>query len=388
MDVSEYGVPQSRNPIRITRKMKQVVNGIRHRLPVKKTNVPRVAFTVLGHGLEKPEYKVVPKGCILIVPTVAGVGIKKLKAIEYNLSLMQMENRNFILDPLTYKKEIYSMFGPVTIFTEGEQYPNFKYVLFGFYPSREVVLKSGTKIKTPAFFSQSGLIRIHGQEPVNPLLIDTLKSDESFITGKNKHLQDIPGIVKIRNMTDEEFDTPLYLVDGALPDISKYSELTDTEIEERLKGHAISMNPAVEAIFNRLNLPELLKFSNGVKFNSAWLAKIIAEEIEFFKTVAPNDSWIYLTVGTYIDELLSNMFVITQEELFEQEGSGIYYNFVCRGITQDNAPENPFKLGVAELHRIYEAEKRKVFLRNVLGGGRKRSRSRKLSASKSKRNQR
>lgn len=372
MDISKFGPPQSRNPIRITRKMKKIVNSIRHRLPVKKTKVPRVAFTVLGHGLEKPEYKVVPKGCILIVPTVAGAGIKKLEAIQNNLALMQMENRNFVLDPLSYKKEIYSMFGPVTIFTEGDLYPNFKYVPFGFYPSQVVLTKSGKKVKISSFFSQSGVIRIRGQKPVNTLLIDTLKSDESFLTGKNKHLQDIPGIVKIRIMTDEEFDTPLYLVDGELPDISTYSELTDTEIEKRLKGHTITMNPAVEAIFSRLNLPELLKFSKGGGFNSDWLAKIIAEQIEFFKTVVPNDSWIYLTVGTYLDEILSDMFVITQEELFEKEGRGVYYNFVCRKITQDNAPVNPFKLGVAELHRIYEAEKRKVFLRNVFSEGSKR----------------
>lgn len=266
------------------------------------------------------------------------------------------------------------MFGPVTIFTEGDEYPNFNYRLFGFYNTRVTRKKSNSKI--PSLLRQSGFVRINGNEPVNPLLINTLLSDKSVFTNKNIHYRKIPGIIKVRTITDEELDTPIHLVDGVVPDIRKYSGLNGREIKEHFKGSMLTINPAAEVIINRLNLPELLKFSNGLedKFNSVWLTKIIADDIEYFKEIKPINTWVDVTVGLYLDELLSENFVITQEDLFEMAGKGVYYNFICRNISQNNPPVNPFKLGVAEMHRISEAEiHRKKFLHNVLSGAGKKS---------------
>lgn len=355
---------------------KNILNGFRHKLTVKRNNVPRVAFTVMGHGLEKPEYKVVPKGCILVVPNVSGQGAKAIKSITDNLELMQIDHRNFILDPLRYKKELYEMFGPVTIFTEGDLYPNFKYKLFGLYNARDI--KPGSKV--PSLLRQSGVVRINGVEPVNPVLVDTLLSDRSVFTGKNTHYRKSPDIVKVRSLSHEEFDTPVHLVDGVVPDVSKYSGLGGKEIKTRFKGSILTINPAAEAIISRLNLPELLQFSNGLedKFTSSWLAKIVANDLEYFTKSKPINSWAGVTVGIYLDEILSEEeFVITQEELFEQGGSGVYYNFICRTISEIDVPVNPFKLGVAEMHRISEAEThRKGFLHNVLSGAGKKTRRR------------
>ena len=352
---------------------KNILNEFRHRVTVKRNNVPPVAFTVLGHGLEKPEYKVVPKGCILVVPTASGQGTKASVSITNNLILMQMANRNFILDPLRYKKELYEMFGPVTIFTEGDKYPNFRYKLFGFYNLRAIQPDS----KRPSLLRQSGFIRINADESVNPLLVDTLLSDRSVFTGKNTHYRKSPGIVSIRTLTDEEFDTPIHLVDGELPDLTKYAGLNDKEINTRFGGSILTINPEAEAIINRLNLPELLKFSNGFedKFNPAWLTKILADDIIYFKKSKPINSWVDVTVGIYLDELLSEEdFVITQEELFERAGKGVYYNFICRNMSQNTPSANPFKLGIAEMHRISEAEThRKGFLHDVLSGAGKKS---------------
>jgi len=346
---------------------KSALNIIRHRVTVKKNNVPRVAFTVLGHGLEKPEYKVVPKGCILVVPTVSGRGAKAIVSITNNLLLMKMDNRDFILEPLRYKKELYDMFGPVTIFTEGDAYPNFKYRLFGFYNSRAIQKSSGGDL--PSLLRQSGFVRINGDEPVNHLLVNSLLSDRSVFTKKYPHHQESPGIVKVRSLTDAEFDTPIHLVDGEVPDVSIYDGMNTKAIKTRFKGSMMAINPKAEAIISRLNLPELLKFSNGFKykFTSAWLEKIVDDDLEYFREQKPIDSWVSVTVGTYLDELLSDEFVVTQEELFERAGKGIYYNFICRNISQNDAPANPFKLSVAEMHRIFEAEMgRKGFIRNVL----------------------
>lgn len=346
---------------------KSVLNAFRQRVTLRRNNVPRFAFTVMGHGLEKPEYKIVPKGCILVVPTVSGQGAKALEAIKNNLALMQIDNRNFILEPLRYKKELYKMFGPVTIFTEGDQYPNFKYLLFGFYNARA--------IKLPSLLRQSGIVRIKGDEPVDPLLVNSLLSDRSIFTNKNIHYRKIPGIVKARTINDEEFDTPIHLVDGLLPDITKYAGLTGKELKIRFKGSMLTINPAAEAIIKRLNLPELLKFSNGPKFNPAWLTEIVEDDLEYFREIKPINSWVNVTIGTYLDEILNEHFEITQEELFEKAGSGVYYNFVCRNISQNTPPENPFKLSNAEMHRISEAEThRKGFLHNVLSGAGKKTR--------------
>jgi hypothetical protein len=370
---------------------KSILSEFRHRGTFKKNNVPPVAFTVLGHGLEKPEYKVVPKGCILIVPTVSGVGAKATVSITNNLILTHLPNRNFILDPLRYKKELYSMFGPVTIFTEGDLYPNFKYKLFGFYNARTIQPDR----KRPSLLRQSGFISIKEDEPVNPQFINTLLSDRSIFTGKNTHYQKSPGIVKVRRLTDEEFDTPLHLVDGLVPDLTKYDGLNGNglngnglngnglngrAIKTRFKGSVLTINPEAEAIITRLDLPELLKFSNGLEdtYNSSWLSKIVADDLEYFRESKPINSWVGVTVGTYLDELLSEQLVITQEELFERAGKGVYYNFICRNISQNDSPENPFKLGVAEMHRISEAEThRKGFLHNVLNGAGKTRRRRK-----------
>ena len=338
---------------------KNVLNELRHRVTVKRNSVPRIAFTVMGHGLETPEYKVVPKGCILVVPTASGKGTKAIVSITNNLLLMQMENRKIILDPLRHKKELYEMFGPVTIFTEGDLYPNFKYRLFGFYNARASA--------RPSLLRQSGFIRINGDEPVNPLLVNTLLSDRSMFTGKNTQYQKSPDIVKIRTLTDEEFDIPLHLVDGMVPDVSNYDGMNNKTINTRFGGSVITINPAAEAIINRLNLPELLTFSNGLEdtFTSAWLTKIVADDLDYFRESKPINSWAGVTVGTYLDELLSEEFVITQEELFELAGKGVYYNFICRNILQ-NGPVNPFKLSVVEMHSISEAEThRKGFLHNV-----------------------
>jgi len=346
---------------------KNVLNELRHRVTVKRNSVPRVAFTVMGHGLETPEYKVVPKGCILVVPTASGKGTKAIASITNNLSLMQMENRKIILDPLHYKKELYEMFGPVTIFTEGDLYPNFKYRLFGFYNARASA--------RPSLLRQSGFIRIIGDEPVNPLLVNTLLSDRSIFTGKNTQYQKNPGIVKIRTLTHEEFDTPIHLVDGLVPDVSNYDGMNEREIKTRFGESVLTINPAAEVIINRLNLPELLTFSNGLedKFTSAWLTKIIADDLEYFRESKPINSWAGVTVGTYLDELLSEECVITQEELFVA-GKGVYYNFICRNILQDGSV-SPFKLSVAEMHSISEAEThRKGFLHNVLKGAGKKTR--------------
>lgn len=345
---------------------KSVLNELRHRVTVKRNNVPRVAFTVMGHGLETPEYKVMPKGCILVVPTVSGKGTKAIVSITNNLALMQMPNRNFILDPLRYKKELYEMFGPVTIFTEGDLYPNFRYKLFGFYNTRDIQPGS----KRPSLLRQSGFVRINGDTPVNPLLVDNLLSDRSIFTGKNTHYRKNPGIVNVRALTHKEFDTPIHLVDGELPDLTKYSGL-----KKRFEGSILTINPEAEAIISGLNLPELLKFSNGLedKFNSAWLTKIVADDVEYFKKSKPINSWVDVTVGIYLDELLSEECVITQEELFDLAGKGVYYNFICRNISQNDSV-NPFKLGVAEMHRISEAEThRKGFVHNVLSGAGKKT---------------
>jgi hypothetical protein len=340
--------------------------------------VPPVAFTVMGHGLEKPEYKIVPKGCILVVPTISGAGAKAIVSITNNLKLMEKDNRKFILDPLRYKKKLYEMFGPITIFTEGDAYPNFNYRLFGFYNSRAI---QGKKLggNLLSLLRHSGFVRINGDEPVNPHLVNTLLSDRSVFTQKYTHHQESPDIVKVRNIDDEMFDTPIHLVDGVVPDVSIYDGMNDKTIQERFKGRVLTINPKAEAIIKKLNLPELLKFSNGFtneitnKFTSSWLEKIVTDDLEHFRETKPIDLWVKDTVGTYLDEVLADDFVVTQEELFERAGNGVYYNFICRKISENDAPANPFKLSIAEMHRISEAEiQRKRFLRNVLTGAGKK----------------
>jgi len=92
---------------------------------------PPNAYIVLGHGAEDidAERKVVPDGCMLVVSEECGV----LGTIpDYILEVAQrVEYEKWFRDPLTYKKELESVFRkPLHMYRPGDTYPTLYYTLF------------------------------------------------------------------------------------------------------------------------------------------------------------------------------------------------------------------------------------------------------------------
>jgi len=352
----------------------------------KVANVPPIAYTVMGHGNESAIYKTVPPGCILVVPTNSGNSVTATTAIQNNLKLLDEANKQYILDPLNHKKEIYKLFGPVTIFTEGELYPDFSYSLLSYYKALSLDNAFGQTRKYTTF-KTSGFTRISPDVPVDPLLIRSLENDYRVLHRiLQTHMlpfspQNMDGSVKLIN--EGLMKVPLLLVDGRKLDLEKIKAADPDKIAEIFKKNPTRLYFEAERIIRQINLPNLFKFSNVPEvLTSEDVQKEIDADLIQYKIVRPRPNSVDLDVHDYIkfflaDELLD----FTQMGLFEKAGPGVYYNFICRSNNSDIP--NPFKLKASNLQRVSEAAThRSIFMHNVFknshkGAGRKTRRLRK-----------
>jgi len=345
--------------------------------------VPRIAYTVMGHGNEMAHLpRIVPKGCILIVPTKSGDKSITSTAITHNMRVLNKNYRQIILDPLNNSNELIDLFGPVSIFTEGQQYPNFSYSLFGMYKAnKKISEKTGRPISDKAKFRNSGVRRVteetnHSEE----LLYQTLLRDYYVFTNQVGLAESPRAPANIRYLTLDKLSVPLLLVDGKLPDMKKIKSMSFDECKEKFKDSMTQLNPEAETIIRKLNLPGLYTYSNAFddRFTTEWLNEIIEKDLKNFKVVRPRPAWVSTDVETYItDDIRYENMRITQEELFEKGGPGVYYNFICRSLVdQDGLPLDddvlPGKLSEKNMRRIGEAEASKFLIRQKFSGARRK----------------
>lgn len=335
--------------------------------------VPPVAYTVIAHSDESPTYKTVPPGCILVIPASSGNSVSARVALRNNLKLLDAANRKYVLDPLNNKKAIYKLFGPVTIFTEGELYPDFSYSLISYYNDLELDDNMGGVGKY-SLFETSGLIRIL-PELSESQLISRLKNEykvlETVLDG-----QALPGANGMI-INDLALKTPLLLVDGRDLNLKKIKAADPDHIAEIFKNTPTKLHPRAEKLIRALNLPQLFKFSNVPEVvTQASLNLQIEEDLAAYKNVRPRPNSVNMDVNDYIKYFLAEDYLdFTQEELFEKAGPGVYYNFNCR--EKAAGASNPFKLAASNLQRISEAAThRKGFLHNVFSGAARKTRRR------------
>ena len=316
------------------------------------------AFLMMGHGSELKEYKKVPKGCVLVVPTKSGETVVQRTFSSNQLKFLDSANRNAILDPTHHKAELFKLFGPVSIFTEGDLYPEFYYSLFNYHPSRSYVNpRTGLQKQTTASAFLSGIVMLEGDAPAEPLLIESIRHMSSGHEEFKKTPK--PGTVIPRRFHEQLLATPLFVADEPVD-----REMNTSERKRLYKDIITRLNPEAANSIRKLRLPELFKFSSIPTADS--VDERIKEDLEDCSVERPRPVSISTTVGDYIQEILpeENM-TSSQEEVFELGGPGVYYNFVCRSMTPNSEP-TPFKLTTAAMHGIYEAEsRRKTVVRNA-----------------------
>ena len=327
------------------------------------------AFLIMGHGSELKEYKKVPKGCVLVVPTKSGEPVVQRTFSSNQLKFLDSANRTAILDPTHHKAELFKLFGPVSIFTEGDLYPEFYYSLFSYHPSRSYVNpRTGLQKQTIASAFLSGIVMLEGDAPADPLLIESIRHMSSGHEEFKKAPK--PGTVIPRRFHEQLLATPLFIADEPVNRLSlkgrpEGSQEMNTSERKRLYKDIITrLNPEAANSIRKLRLPELFKFSSIPTADS--VDERIKEDLEDCSVERPRPVSISKTVGDYIQEILpeENM-TSSQEEVFEMGGPGVYYNFVCRSMSPNSEP-TPFKLPTAAMHGIYEAEsRRKTVVRNA-----------------------
>jgi hypothetical protein len=330
--------------------------------------VPSIAFLMMGHGSEGVEYKTVPKGCVLVVPTKSGETVIHGTYSSNQLKFLDSANRAAILDPVGHKTELYNLFGPVSIFTEGEQYPNFDYTLFSYNPSQSYIdPKTGlSKLSTPAV-TLSGVVKLEDDIPANPDLIESIR----YISSGPEYFKQGPksGVIAPLRINPKLLDEPLLLAKENLPDISVIKTMSSNERKKVFKDTMTVINPKAAKIIKSFELSKMYKFSNGFNgfLNSDWAEDNIQEDLEDYSKEKPRPMSLEMTVKDYIEYIFSDeeRMDFTQEELFKECGPGVYYNFICRSI-EDDSESNPFQLTTAALHGISEAETgRKKVVRNA-----------------------
>jgi hypothetical protein len=343
-----------------------------HSIPLEP--IPPVAFLMMGHGSEDVEYKTVPKGCILVVPTKSGEAVMQRNLSPNQLKFLDSANRTAILDPVGHKAELYKLFGPVSIFTEGEQYPDFVYTLLSYFSSKPYInSKSDMPRKSIPIIALSGLVKLEGDTPANPDLIESIRvissGPEYFKQGSKE------GVIKPLRLNPKILDVPLLLTNKKIPELSIIQTMSTSDRNKAFKNTMTVLNPQAAKIIKELDIPQMFKFSNDDYINSKWIEENIQLDLEEYSKEGPRPASLGLTIGDYIGDILTEPLEFSQEFLFENCGPGVYYNFICRSMLSDFSEANPFQLTTAALHGISEAEtRRKMVVRNGQGQGRRRRR--------------
>ena len=335
---------------------RRTLNKLKGKRAINYSPVEQMAFTTIGHGFETSNLKKVPPGCILVMAANSGNTMLAKEGDELQRKLMDINNRTYVLNPSTYQREIFDLFGPVTIFKEGDFYPEMEYHLLEYMRPRKFVIE-GEERSFPAKVSVSGLIGIESTYPVDPHLVASIKGRIMFDEG----YPNLPANATIPiELTDRLLYTPLLLVGGEVPNIARIIRTVPHKVANTVLDEVSELNPEAIQILSSLDLPNFFRFSSFP--SSEWVNARLAGFLRLFETPKKRiimDSTI--TISTVL-EYISRQCIITQQELFSTGGSGVYYNFVCR--TRANSP------GAAIKQRVSEAEAyRKTLVRAKFRGG-------------------
>jgi hypothetical protein len=295
---------------------------------------------------------------VLVVLAKSGEPVMQRELSPKQLRFLDLANRDAILDPVHHKGELYKLFGPVSIFTEGDLYPNFHYNLLNYHPSKSSIhSKTRRPIITTAVINISGLVKLEGETPANPDLIESIR----FISSGPDYFKQGPkqGAIAPLRLDPVDLDEQFFVAaddDEELPDVSVLQKMSSEELNRKFKHVKTKVSPfAMDVLLQVIDIPQMFKFSNDDSINSDWIDEIIQSDLEEFSKEVPRPKVLGATVLDYIEDILTESLEITQEYLFEKCGPGVYYNLICRSM-ESNSTTNPFQLTNSALQGITEAE--------------------------------
>lgn len=314
--------------------------------PVNFAPVEKMAFTTIGHGAETTKFRTVPPGCVLVVAAKSGNSMPSTTGDNLQLKLMDINNRQIILDPLNNQKQIYDLFGAVTIFKEGDIYPEFEYDLLEYMGYRRAILGNGDRPRMlDARVSVSGAVAIDSSNPVVPRLQNSIVSRIMFDEGYANLPEDA---VDPLEMSQKFINTPIFLVGGNVPNVGKIMKTVDPRVASTTLDNFSVLNPDAKAKILSLDISKFFQFSNLPSRD--WIRHTIQNLLDGFEQYKRRpilDST--LTIQNFL-ETIGRKCRITQGELFNVGGSGVYYNFVCRVRTNRNGALKQ-RIAEAEGHR-------------------------------------
>lgn len=263
---------------------------------------------------------------------------------------MDVSNRQYVLDPTRHQREIFDLFGPVSIFKAGDYYPEFEYTLLEYMPPRKYLIEYGNEGRRfeqqyPARVSVSGVIAMDSHTPVDPHLVDSIKGRIMF----DQEYPNLPhGAVVPVDIEDEFYNQPLLLVGGRVPDIARITKTVPPEAAATQLDEVSTLNPDVVEKLLELDLPRFFRFSDIA--TSDWCRARVDEYLNPFTEVKRRPIIKSTFTVKSLLEYLSRKSTITQDQLFAAGGPGIYYNFVCRNRTNSD-PGIKQRIAEAEGHR-------------------------------------
>lgn len=302
-------------------------------------------YIMLGHaGETSDESHVVPKGCILVAKSHSG-DVTKYADYKNNIkAVLNKKNKESVFDPVSHRKELFSLLSAksqenenpnitagnsVTIYREGDIYPNFSYQPFS---------------KFPSFIGQSGGLSLkYESTSVNHIDMDKeypysytynvfVKDNNTIVYSPDIIKLDIPSFFSNSDMY------PYYYTKQHIQDIldvileyMNAPELTDGIIEDNILTKERKL---IEKLGEKY-----LNIKKGFVYNPEY--RYTVDNINYFENTPTFiiDSWITNKENISMVDKLFNIIILitntTQADIFKdvQDGiiqPGIFYHLACR----------------------------------------------------------
>ncbi len=277
-------------------------------------------YAICGHGGEPIESFVVPKGCTIIVKANPGCYMSKYDYDRHLRTLFcNKELSDILSDPVANIAVLSKTFGPVSIFKEGDECPNFMFRLLVDFPDKE---------KHKSNFSQmSGIIPIPSSSEYDTMCNAITGASNTWLKSKNIIPEYVPA-----KITNAEFSRYTSLMDKMTNDqkpqiLKMVNQLVETENKGRkARYNAIVKNVKSGYIPIRLDLPA----KNILPIIYEYSIYPTKEEvITSVNESGENPSLQDIFMEGVFEELIN----IDLKTLFEKL-PGTYYHFACR-LSQD-----------------------------------------------------
>jgi len=338
-------------------------------------------YAILGHGNNGIETTIVPKGSIVIAKAHPGddkVGLET-ELLKEKQKILNIQYIQTTLNPLKNMRNLYGLFGSVSIFTGGQTCPNFYYSLIAIHPRPNGKMRIGVSgiIKIPVsdlnllemayMFDENMTIRKYKSNPIKigslfRLCDNSILKLDTIDHSKKKILTDKIDLYKnILSHFDEYKSEIIKDNDDDLLVLIGIREKNESVMHMR-GMHTENLYSRYESVKDEIKRALKANFNSRSKsernfYRNTYNSKISLDTyIDGFKDAIPDiirsleadiENLNNRTIEEYIDDYISNSddndkligiirelkekLYITQSSIFENSlKPSITYNFVCR----------------------------------------------------------